>query len=63
MVRALEVIWIFDTEIDPANWKMAVCVAPRFGLFFRINSQDHWKPAVEIREADHPFLKWDSYIE
>lgn len=63
MVRVLEVIWIYDTQIDPQHWKMAVCVAPRFGLFFRINSNDHWKPAVAIREADHPFLQWDSYIE
>lgn len=63
MVRVLDVIWIYDTEIDPANWKMAVCVAPKFGLFFRINSRDHWEPAVAIRAADHGFLKWDSYIE
>lgn len=63
MVRVLDVIWIYDTEIDPANWKMAVCVAPKFGLFFRINSRDHWEPAVTIRAADHRFLKWDSYIE
>ena len=40
-----------------------VCIAPRHGLFFRINSEDHWLGSVPIDAARHAFLGHDSYIE
>ncbi|RJF89076.1 hypothetical protein D3874_20595 [Oleomonas cavernae] len=64
MVRALEVIWIYDEKIDPANWKMAICVEPSLGIYLRINS-DGWRDgSIPILQADYPsFLKHDSFIE
>jgi hypothetical protein len=64
-VTALDVIWIWDTSIDPANWKRAVCICPDDGLFYRINSYDDYPIGVFIpQQPNHSdFLKWDSYIE
>ena len=40
------------------------CAEPDCLFFFRINSLDHWEPAVKIeKEPHHSFLKYDSYIE
>lgn len=63
-MKALDVIWIPDEEIKPPGPKMVVCVEPRLGFYFRINSSSEWEPCVPIlREPDHPFLTWDSFIE
>ena len=63
MIRTLEVIWIFDTRISPQDWKMAVCIQPDCGFFFRINTRP-WKPAIKIeREPHRLWLKYDSYLE
>lgn len=60
----LDVIWISDEEIKPPGPKMVVCVEPILGFYFRINSSSEWEPSVPIiREPDHLFLKWDSFIE
>ena len=64
MINALEVIWIFDKAIHPSKWKMAACIQPDCLLFFRINSSDRWKPALQIdREPNHKFLDHDSFLE
>lgn len=42
---------------------MVVCIEPRLGLFFRINSEGKWQIPVRIERSTHPFLKWDSNIE
>ena len=64
VIKALEVIWIFDKAIHPKKWKMAVCIQPDCLLFFRINSSDRWKPALGLeREPHHTFLAHDSFIE
>lgn len=43
---------------------MVICVEPRLGFYFRINSSSEWEPCVPIlREPHHLFLKWDSFIE
>lgn len=63
-MRALDVIWIPDDQIKPPGPKMVVCVEPFLGFYFRINSHRDWEPCVPIlKEPDHPFLKWDSFIE
>ena len=64
MIKALEVIWIFDKAIHPNKWKMAACIQPDCLLFFRINSSDRWKPAIALeREPHHTFLAHDSFLE
>ncbi|MFM2280140.1 MAG: hypothetical protein RLZZ444_2371 [Pseudomonadota bacterium] len=64
MMKALDVTWISDSEIQPPGPKMVICVEPHIGLYFRINSNDNWEPCIPIlRIPDHPFLKWDSFIE
>ena len=64
-VRALEVIWFYDTEISPANWKRVVCICPEEGLFYRINSEDNNPIGVFLpKDPNHSsFLRWDSYLE
>jgi hypothetical protein len=42
---------------------MVVCVEPVAGYFFRINSEPKWKVPILLRQADHPFLHHDSYLE
>lgn len=56
-------IWIRDEEIKPPGPKRVVCVEPFLGIFFRINSGSDHDGSVEILLTDHPFLKWDSYVE
>ena len=64
MLQPLDVIKIFDRAIEPPNWKMVVCICPREGLFYRINSYDDFPIGVPIlKDPDHRFLKWDSFIE
>ena len=63
MLAALDVIWIHDGFIRPPGPKMVVCLEPRLGLFFRINSEPKWQTPVLLTVADHPFLKWDSHLE
>jgi hypothetical protein len=42
---------------------MVVCVCPKNGFYFRINSNP-WPVAVElVHIPNHPFLKRDSYLE
>ena len=63
-MNPLDVIWIHDDLIAPPGPKMVVCVEPFMPFYFRINSNDNWRPCVPItRDPDHPFLKWDSFIE
>jgi hypothetical protein len=63
-MNPLEVTWIADKEIEPPGPKMIVCVEPFLGFYFRINSHDNWEPCVAIlKEPDHRFLRWDSFIE
>jgi len=62
-VKALDVIWIQDDTIRPPGPKMVVCIEPRLGLFFRINSEGKWQIPVRIERSTHPFLKRDSSIE
>jgi hypothetical protein len=64
MVRALDVIWIFDELINPPGPKMVVCVEPDRLFFFRINLEPKWGTHVLLkREPHHQFLSWDSYLE
>lgn len=60
--RCLDVIWAKDAGIDPAKWKMWVCIAPQAGFFLRINSRPSWQPAVRLLRSEHPFLDHDSYL-
>jgi hypothetical protein len=62
-IRAGDVVWLLDPYIDPEKRKMMVCVAPRSGLFFRINTEDYWPVAVPIDMARHRFLRTDSFVE
>lgn len=64
-LRPLDVIWFYDTDVDPAKWKRVVCICPLDGLFYRINSNDDFPIGVLIPRDPHHvcFLKWDSYIE
>lgn len=62
-LRPLEVIWISEETIRPPGPKMVACISPDHGWFYRINTKP-WRPAVLLtRSPDHPFLKWDSYLE
>ena len=65
LLRALDVIKVYDKSIDPANWKRVVCICPSEGLFYRINSYDDYPIGVFLPMEPHhsAFLKWDSYIE
>jgi len=63
-MKPLEVIWVSDEEIRPPGPKMIVCVEPYLSFYFRINTHNNWEPCVPIlRNPDHHFLKWDSFIE
>lgn len=63
-MNLLDVTWISDNEIKPPGPKMVVCVEPDLGFYFRINSHNDWEPCVPIiKEPEHRFLKWDSFIE
>ena len=42
---------------------MVVCVEPELGLFFRINTKDHWPGSILIERRLNPFLHHDSYLE
>ncbi len=33
------------------------------GIFFRINTKSHFAGSLLLKKRDHPFLKWDSYLE
>ncbi len=65
LLKSLDVILIWDVNIDPANWKRVVCICPKENLFYRINSYDDYPIGVFIpKDPNHAnFLKWDSYIE
>lgn len=63
LLAPLDVIWIDDDTIRPPGPKMVICVEPKIGLFFRINTDPKWQTPIRIRQIDHPFLKWDSHIE
>ncbi|WHA41973.1 hypothetical protein [Agrobacterium larrymoorei] len=63
MLKALEVIWIYDNLIEPPHPKMVVCVQPDEGLFYRINSRPFLKPCIPlVRDPDHPWLDHDSFL-
>lgn len=62
-LNALDVIWIYDGFIRPPGPKMVVCVDPKLGLFFRINTDPKWQTPVKLEQAAHKFLEWDSYLE
>lgn len=43
---------------------MAVIIEPDCLFYFRINSEDRFKPCIPLqREPHHTFLKHDSYLE
>lgn len=42
---------------------MVVCVEPRLGLYYRINSEPKWQVPVTIYKSNNPFLDHDSYLE
>lgn len=64
MLRVLEVIWIYDTSIDPSKMKMVVCICPCDNLFYRINSENEYPIGVPIpKDPNHSFLQWDSYLQ
>ena len=61
-LKTLDVIWYFDETIEPPKHKMAVCVEPDEGWFFRINTRNFLKPCFPISKDEHPFLKHDSFV-
>jgi hypothetical protein len=61
LLQILEVIYMDDAAPVDCG-KMAVCVAPVAGFFFRINTRP-WPVPVALAKADHPFLKIDSNLE
>lgn len=65
MLSGLDVIKIYDTEINPPNWKRVFCICPAEGLFYRINSHDARPIGVLVPRNPHHtgFLDHDSYIE
>ena len=58
-----DVIWAWNAALRPPKPKMVVCLDSANGIFLRINSEDKFRPCVGIAKRDHPFLKWDSYVE
>ncbi len=63
MLDPLDVIWIFDSLIEPPHPKMVVCVNPVGGIFYRINSKPFWKPCILLEKLPHhPWLDHDSYL-
>ncbi len=63
-ISPLDVIIITDKEIKPPGPKMVVCICPKYGMFYRINSYPDYPIAVLIQQLpNHTFLKWDSFIE
>ncbi|RAZ79760.1 hypothetical protein DPM35_00170 [Mesorhizobium atlanticum] len=64
MISPLDVILIHDGTITPPGPKLVVCIHPGEGWYYRINSKNHWKPAVAIsRDPHHGFLDHDSFLE
>lgn len=59
----LDVTRVVDGTIRPPGPKMIVCVSFCDGIFFRINTEDKFRPCVKILARDHPFLHHDSHIE
>lgn len=48
----------------PPGPKMVVCIEPELGIFFRINSNEHWPKSIPIPLKGHEkFLDHDSFIE
>lgn len=62
-LKPLDVIWIYDEFIRPPGPKMVVCIEPRLGLFFRINTEGKWQTPIKLEKAGHPFLTRDSHLE
>ena len=57
-MNPLDVIWIHDDLIAPPGPKMVVCVEPFMPFYFRINSNDNWRPCVPItRDFDDYIIK------
>jgi hypothetical protein len=64
ILKPLDVIWYPDETIRPPGPKMGVCIEPKLGLFFRINTDPKWQTPVRlIKQPYHPFLNHDSYLE
>lgn len=64
MIRPLEIILIDDDTVRPPKPKFVACVCPSEGLFYRINSRNHWRPCIPVvRIPHHKFLHHDSFLE
>ncbi|MBC8241669.1 MAG: hypothetical protein H8E30_14515 [Alphaproteobacteria bacterium] len=63
MVNVGDVLWLFAGTIRDPKMKMHACVYVDDGIFFRINSKSHFPGSILITQEEHPFLKWDSYLE
>lgn len=62
-LKPLEVIIIADETIRPPGPKLIVCIHPKNGWFYRINTKP-WRPAVLITKEPHnTFLDHNSYLE
>ncbi len=63
MIDTGEIILVFDENTRPPKPKLVVCVCPNEGMFFRINTHNHWPDSVLIDEKSHPgALEHDSYV-
>ncbi|MCQ9157244.1 hypothetical protein [Acidomonas methanolica] len=63
MLSPLDVIWIHDAFIRPPGPKMAVCICPKNGLFFRINTEGKWPVSVFLPVRMNSFLHHDSHLQ
>lgn len=63
-INVWQVLWPYDPDVTPPKPKLWVAVAPRHGLFMRINSHPHpLRPfAVRLPHELHPFLEHDSWL-
>jgi len=63
MLSLLDVILVYDLEVNPQKSKYHVCVCVDENLFFRINTASWWHPSFLITTKDNPFLRHDSHVQ
>lgn len=62
MLNPLEVVCIDDAALNKP--KFVICVEPKEGFYFRINSRGHHPGSVPLAKSpDHEWLDHDSFVQ
>jgi hypothetical protein len=63
MLRAGDVVVLFDGTIRPPKHKWFLCVSPANGWFLRINTKEIFRPCFALRAREDPCIEHDCFIE